>query len=57
MYTKSSDNIRIATNRATAPHMFEAIQQRLSEQSSRLFVKEQDTELYLLNLQDDAEGV
>lgn len=35
----------------------EAIQQRLDQHAHRLFVKEKDAALDLLNLEDGAEGV
>ncbi|KAL8649189.1 MAG: hypothetical protein Q9210_004553 [Variospora velana] len=55
MLTNVSDNIRLATDYATAPYIPKAVQLRLDEHAGRLFVEEQEAALDLLDLEDDAE--
>lgn len=57
MSTKGSDSVRVATDYAIAPYISEAVQVRLGEQASRLFVKENEAALDFLDLEDNAEGV
>ncbi|KAL8919648.1 MAG: hypothetical protein Q9208_006680 [Pyrenodesmia sp. 3 TL-2023] len=55
MLTNVTDNIRLATDYAIAPYISEAAQLRLDEHAGRLFVKEHEAALDLLDLEDDAE--
>ncbi|KAI4256438.1 MAG: hypothetical protein L6R42_006224 [Xanthoria sp. 1 TBL-2021] len=56
MSTKGSDSVRVATDYAIAPYISEAVQVRLGEQASRLFVKEHEAALDFLDLEDNAEA-
>ncbi|KAL8747822.1 MAG: hypothetical protein Q9184_007550, partial [Pyrenodesmia sp. 2 TL-2023] len=56
MFTNDNDSIRLATNYAIAPYISEAVQLRLGENADRLFVKEDEAALDLLDLEHDAEA-
>lgn len=57
MLTNVSDSIRLATDYTIDPCISEAVQLRLGEHAGRLFVKEHEAALDLLDLEDDAEGL
>ncbi len=57
MSARGSDGVPVAPHHATAPYLSEAVQSRLTEHASRLFVEEPEAVLDLLELGDDAAGV
>lgn len=57
MSARASDGVPVAPHHAAAPYLSEAVQLRLAEHASRLFVQEPEAVLDLLDLGDDAEGV
>lgn len=57
MLTSVSDNLRLATDDATARYITKAVQLRLDQHAGRLFVEEHEAALDLLDLEDDAEGL
>ena len=57
MSAQGSDGVPVAPHHAAAPYLSEAVQSRLAEHASRLFVEEPEAVLDLLDLGDNAEGV